>query len=370
MTVPRAAAFGALALGLALSGAACAPVPDNTAAVARGERGDAVGTIVARAMREGAVLGVQVAAARDCRVLVDRAYGYTDSERARPLRATDLMPIGSVTKSLTGALAHDLALQGTISEEARITAYLPVRAHAAGVTVRELETQTSGLAEYNTTGSRERLLGETARPAELRRALLASIDEAPGSARGRWHYSNSNYLLLGRIVEAATRRPLDESFDRLLRRLALPRGEIRYGYDVRGAAGHGYEFDGYSYRSAPADPAAWAAGAGGLAATARGLVDFDCAFFRHDAGAAALTAGAGRRAYRWGWYVERRPHHDAQLYHDGVNGGFRAVNLYVPRLRLAVAVIANTSTFDGRRVVQSIVEGSCEIVSSCARGAR
>ena len=314
-----------------------------------------IAVIVAHEMRDHAVLGVQVAAARGCRVLVDAAYGYADSERTRPLRRADLLPVGSVTKSFTGALAHDLALRGRMAEGATLDAYLPVRAHAASITIAELETQTSGLAEYNTAPSRERLLGESARPVVLDRDLLAFVDSAPLGPRGRWHYSNSNYLLLGRAVEAAAHRPLAKAYERLLRHLGLAPSAVRYGYDVHGAASDGYEFDGYSYRSAPADPVAWASSAGAISATARGLVDFDCALFRERAATMRFAAGSGERSYRWGWFIQRSRRGDVVLYHDGVNGGFRAVNLYVPRLRLAVAAIANTSTFDSRRVGRAIL---------------
>jgi CubicO group peptidase (beta-lactamase class C family) len=135
---------------------------------------------------------------------IERAYGLAEREAARPNTIDTRFNVGSITKTFTKVATLQLEEAGELSLDDPIDRHLPdiPRRLSEGVTVRQLLEHTSGLADYTRTGDFR------ARAAELRTIadhlpLLEEVtfDFEPGSGS---EYSNTNYLLLGAIVEALT----------------------------------------------------------------------------------------------------------------------------------------------------------------------
>jgi CubicO group peptidase (beta-lactamase class C family) len=131
--------------------------------------------------------------------------------RARPggLAPTPQTPflIGSLTKSFTALAVMQLCEAGKIDLDAPVQCYLPWfrvadPAASARITVRHLLTQTSGLP----TSAGEVILADfDQRPgASERQARALATLELAHPAGTAWEYSNSNYQLLGLIIEAAS----------------------------------------------------------------------------------------------------------------------------------------------------------------------
>ena len=85
----------------------------------------------------------------------DRSYtltaGYADKAKKVPMRASDIFPIGSMTKSYTAVLVMRLVAQGKIMLDAPVSKYLPGLLPAGKrITIRELLSHTSGLYDFAT----------------------------------------------------------------------------------------------------------------------------------------------------------------------------------------------------------------------------
>lgn len=179
--------------------------------------------------------------------------------------------VGSNTKTYTAVVVLQLVQEGLVDLDTPIEAYLPGLVHGEGVdgsniTVRQLLQHTSGLPDY-TTGIAtdiEKIQHAYMSPRDLLDlALVQAAHFAPGE---RWEYSNTNYLLLGLLIERMTQRPIfEEITDRIIEPLNLThtyfptvgeqgfRGEHPSGYHVSAA---GQQFD-----VSQLDPSwGWAAG--------------------------------------------------------------------------------------------------------------
>ncbi|MEI7033038.1 serine hydrolase domain-containing protein [Streptomyces pratensis] len=150
------------------------------------------------------------------------ASGVADLETGRPVGPGMRQRVGSVTKTFTAAAVLQQAERGRIRLDAPIGDYLPQTApgeRGRRITVRMLLNHTSGLAEYlpyafPSLGAWPSLpdLSPTSlddnRFCGFDRAELISMGVAapptgePGSTPGV--YSNTNYLLLGRLLEEVT----------------------------------------------------------------------------------------------------------------------------------------------------------------------
>jgi D-alanyl-D-alanine carboxypeptidase len=153
--------------------------------------------------------------------------GFAAVETQRPMTASRRYRIGSVTKSYVATtvlqLVEEERLALTDTVEQRLPGVLP---YGSRITVRQLLQHRSGVPDYfGATPLGDYLTGGPAAmrvwtPLDLV-GLVAAQPPAfePGSA---WGYSNTNYVLLGLIVERVTRRSLAAELDRrLLRPLAL-----------------------------------------------------------------------------------------------------------------------------------------------------
>jgi len=178
---------------------------------------------------------------------------------------------GSNTKTFTAVVVLQLAEEGLIRLDEPIETFLPGLVHGAGIdgaaiTVRQLLQHTSGLPDY-TTGiatDLEAIQHAYRSPRDLLDLALAQPARfAPGTS---WEYSNTNYLLLGILIERLTQRPVGEVItDRIIEPLDLTHtyfpavGE----QELRGDHPHGYHrgADGELADVSELDPSfGWAAG--------------------------------------------------------------------------------------------------------------
>ena len=112
-----------------------------------GERAAQLQAALERARSTFGVYGAQIAVSWDGSRTWSGASGVMRDGRTR-LGVDQPMVIGSVTKTFTAALVLQLAEEGRISLDASVAGYLPALALDPRITVRELLSHTSGLADF------------------------------------------------------------------------------------------------------------------------------------------------------------------------------------------------------------------------------
>ena len=168
-----------------------------------------------------------------------KSVGVADITSCDPLPADALFEIGSNTKMMTAAIIYQLQEEGVLSTSDLISQWVPEMAeiipNGEQITIDMLLTHTSGIYDYiNGTGNNGPLYaGATDRevltaaytPEELVELAVTSGEPyfAPGEA-GQWMYSNTGYILLGQIIEAATGKSYGENLEeRIFQPLGLAR---------------------------------------------------------------------------------------------------------------------------------------------------
>ena len=136
------------------------------------------------------------------------------------LNVDDPMLIGSVTKTFTAAIIFQLADEGRIDINAPTSAYLSNVRLVKGTTVRQLLSHTSGIADlYQPAlgilqGSPDTSLSSN--------GVLRPIGDNYFSPGDGYHYSNTNYYLLGLVIEHVTGRTVEQEIqDRFRAPMAL-----------------------------------------------------------------------------------------------------------------------------------------------------
>ena len=150
--------------------------------------------------------------------------GLADKATGQLMRPADRVHIGSITKTFVATVVLQLAAEGRLSLNDSVQKWLPgVIAghgyHPAQITIRQLLQQTSGLRDYTSDPrfQKPRALIRTWRPQQLVDIALRLGPPVHG-----WLYSNTNYILLGMIIQKVTgHSPITEIGRRILAPLSL-----------------------------------------------------------------------------------------------------------------------------------------------------
>ena len=162
------------------------------------------------------------------KVVFDKAYGYANLEWQTPMTTDAKLRIGSMTKQFTATAILLLEERGKLKTGDLIKTYLPdAPASWDKITINNLLTHTSGLPNYTSQPGFQTLMTQKATAKDVL-ALFRDkpLDFAPDSS---WAYSNSNYFLLGLIVEKASGQAYA---DFLKANILLPLHLDDTGYDL------------------------------------------------------------------------------------------------------------------------------------------
>ncbi|MDB5071470.1 MAG: pbpE 3 [Candidatus Eremiobacteraeota bacterium] len=345
----------AATLGAAVTPAAALAAPAMLSAAQRAPIEDAV----AKAMAAVGARGVSVSVARAGEIVYANGFGLRDVGANLAVEPDTIFPIGSITKQFTAAAIVLLVRDRRVDLDAKAADYVSLAPHGTEYTVRQLLQQTTGLADYlgapafRTTIATSKTITPEGLLALVGRAPLAF---PPGT---QFAYSNTNYVVLGMIVEAIARVPYGRFIQE---RIATPLGlaHLTYGPPPAGAnAARGYEAETGNTAVTPWTPQATYA-AGALYATPADLVRWDEAFFGGrllDAKSVALLTtppqlpGGTHTTYAMGWLRETLDGHPL-IWHNGGVIGANTRNAYFPDDRISVVVFANTVGFDETRIVR------------------
>ncbi|HEV3293792.1 MAG TPA: serine hydrolase domain-containing protein [Streptosporangiaceae bacterium] len=270
-----AAALAVIISALVAAGPAVASVPAGTPAAQATFR-----AALQRIVDDG-VPGVIGLARRGDR-LVTAASGLADVATGRPMTTGDRVRVGSLTKTMVSTVVLQLVAEDRLRLSDSVARWLPGLVPGGGaITLRELLQHTSGIFDYTSDpGFLPAVAADPARvwrPAELVRIAVAHPPLFPPGTS--FAYSNTDYILLGLVVEAATGEPLGSE---LQNRIFIPLGlrGTSLPYDdvtLPGPYAHGYLLNqpgapGPVDVTAVSPSIAWAAG--GIVSTAGDLARF------------------------------------------------------------------------------------------------
>lgn len=133
------------------------------------------------------------------------ASGASDLEGRTPLAPDERFPAYSITKTLTAVVALRLAEARVLALDAALHDWLPEIEWSQQVSLRQLLGHTAGVPNYSVIESQVRALAESPGQAWnfdtfVRETCQRGLDFEPGKG---WSYSNTGYMLLKRVLEAA-----------------------------------------------------------------------------------------------------------------------------------------------------------------------
>jgi len=323
---------------------------------------NAIDTYVEQQRRRLKIPGISLAIVAGDQIVHLRGFGRTRPGGEAPGPQTAFY-IGSLTKSFTALAVMQLVEAGQVEPEAPLQHYLPWfrladPQAAAQITVRHLLHQTSGL------------------PTSAGETILADFDPCPGAAERQaralatlklahavgaaWEYSNSNYQLLGLVVEAASGQTYaDYIQEHILNPLAMRHTTASPAAASPNSLAVGHQFwFGHPVAVPHMTVPSGALAAGGLSSSAEDMARYLMAMLNSghcgegqmlsSAGLQALQRGAADvkafgmslGQYGMGWFVDKLG--PAKLvWHSGTLPHFGAFMALLPEQELGVVLLFN-----------------------------
>lgn len=316
---------------------------------------------VAEANIEGAVL-----VARDGEPIYRAAFGLANREWQVENTPDTRFRIASMTKSFTAVLVMQLVQEGLIDLEAPFKTYLPSYPSENGdrITVRQLLTHRSGIPHYaELPGWRDGRFRPDITPEDFIAVFAARpLNFEPGSER---RYSNSNFYLLGLIIEKLRGMPYGQALEKhILTPAGMTESGDFSGGEVIANLAADYMRNGEEISCAPKSAPYCASGyvnmdlfraTGSLHSNVDDLLKWDQALYAE----AILTDESKAILFNaedpFAWSVGALPLDDEGrtvdviAYNGGING-YTSLIVRFPKARDTVIVLANNGTSYGTLV--------------------
>ncbi|HVP90143.1 MAG TPA: serine hydrolase domain-containing protein [Terriglobales bacterium] len=317
---------------------------------------------IASELEARGLVGLSAAVMIDGKIVLAKGYGRAAVGGATATAETPFA-IGSITKQFTCACILKLAEAGKLQVTDKVAKYYPGLTRAADITLLDLMNHVSGYHDYYPLDFVDRPMAKPIEADELiRRFAGRPLDFEPGS---RYSYSNTGFVILGRVVEKVSGRPFGRFLtEEVLAPLGLSHTFYEPDPNMPGLA------QGYTTFATgdpePATPEArdWIAAAGAIYSTAADLAAWDLALMTGKllkptsyalmTGMRQLTDGR-TSFYGCGLALSFRNRRFV-LSHGGAVEGFVASNLAVPSTRSAAVLLSNYSGGGPSAIFDKLVE--------------
>ena len=290
-------------------------------------------------------------------VVFSKAYGFADEENKIEATNTTKYKIGSITKTFTATIIMQLIEEKKLRLESKLTKFYPKVQNAEKISIYDLLHHRTGIKDYI---NQDSLSVEDFATNDLKTVIYNKINNyesifEPGS---QFLYSNSNYYLLGGIIEKLTKESYASNVEnRIIKKLGLkntyyPNDKI----DSSKKESYSYIFNGTNWEKAPEWGNNVAFAAGEIMSTPDDLTEFMFALFN-----GKLVKNTSLEAMKdlkdgYGIALMQFPFGERKFYgHTGGIENFRAVVGYYPIDNVGVSLIVNGDNFNRNDIMIGIL---------------
>jgi CubicO group peptidase (beta-lactamase class C family) len=323
--------------------------PVGVRAQGAGVKAEELDSIIRKAVVDKQLIGVSVGVMENGKVILAKGYGVRDIASKAAVTPSTMFAIGSVTKQFTCSAMLMLAEQHKLSLKDPVSKYFPNLTRAKDITLIDLGGHLSGYRDYYPLDFVDQ---EMQKPQTVD-AIITEYATRPldFEPRSRYSYSNTGFLILGRVIEKVSGQPFGSV---LSTRIFQPLNLSRTAYEPKmSGADMARGYTSFALADPfPADPeaAGWAGPAGAIWSTPTDLLAWDRSLLDRkllsDSSYKVLTTPQrltdGRSSgYGCGEGVNDRGL-GVVLSHGGAVSGFVAQNTVIPSTRSAVVVLSNS----------------------------
>jgi CubicO group peptidase (beta-lactamase class C family) len=283
---------------------------------------------------------------QDGMLLLNKGYGFKNIKDSLPNEPNTIFQLGSLTKQFTAAAILKLQENKKLSIQDKLSKYFPDYPKGDSITVEHLLTHTSGI--YNYTNDPTFMQLEATKPISQEKMLALfkkkPLDFSPGS---KWSYSNSGYMLLGYIIEKASKKPYEQYIRKsIFKPLKMNSSGFDFAHSTNPDKATGYDIImGKESKESPAVDSSVSYAAGAIYSTTGDLYKWHNGLL----GDKILQKASLEKAltpyknkYGYGWSIDTLNGKKLAL-HDGGIFGFNTFLVRVPEDNILIVLLNNVS---------------------------
>lgn len=289
-------------------------------------------------------------------VVFDKAYGFADVESKIEATPNTKYKIGSITKTFTAAMIFQLIEEKKLTLDTKLYKFYPKIKNAEKITIGHLLGHKSGI--YNFTNE-ENFISEVVHPIS-KESMLAKLAnfEPVFEPNTKAEYSNSNYILLGYILERITKKTYAENLNnRIITKIGLKNTSYFNTINAADQEVFSYELnDQKKLEKIKEWDASQADAAGALQSTSADLTLFIQALFEEKIINKSSLAEMIKLDDGYGKGIFAAPFGDRTFYtHNGGIEGFTSTLGYYPKEKLGFSILMNFDNYSMNELVVSLL---------------
>lgn len=279
-------------------------------------------------------------------VVYSRAIGYSFISGNEKLSATDQTKyrIGSISKMFTATMIFQLIEDGKLNLTTTVDKYFPQLPNANKITISNLLNHRSGL--HNFTEDPDILTWMTQPKTQDEMLAIISKSKVDFQPNEKFSYSNSNYVVLGYIIEKASKQTFAKYLsNKITSKIGLSNTYVGAKTDTKKNESFSYRFLN-GWEQAPETDMSIPGGAGSLVSTPADLTKFIESLFSLKLVSNSsllqmktITDGYGMGMFQMPFYTKRA------YGHNGAIDGFASNLVYFPEDSLALAYCTNGQVY-------------------------
>ncbi len=284
-----------------------------------------------------------------------KVVGFSDVEKQQKANMNTRYRVGSVSKTFTAVLIMKAVEDKKISLDQKLSDFYPEIPNAGKITIEQLLQHRTGIQNLTNKAEFAEYYTKPQTEADLINTIKKyASDFEPGS---KHEYSNSNYILLGFILEKVYKKPYAELIkDKIVKPLKLTLTGVGEKIDTSKNQAESYLYANENYHRLPETDMSVPAGAGNITSTPTELITFITGL---EQGKLIKKSNVDKMknfidGYGYG-LVKLPDDSNSGFGHNGVIDGFISAVFYFPDEKLAVSYTINQADMDTDEIFEKMM---------------
>lgn len=311
-------------------------------------------------------------------VAFNKAYGYADVEKNIKADRLTRYKIGSISKTFTAVMVMQLVEEKKLTLQTKLNRFYPKVKNADKISIYDLLHHRTGIVDYiNQDSTFHKVLDKKHSKEDILK-VITSYEPVfePGS---KYQYSNSNFFILGCIIEKLTKKSYAENLqNRIVKKAELGTYENKTEMTAKGAVtnkvfvpttyykeeatntankeSYSYYFDGTNWVKSLENHNSIPFASGGITSTTADLTKFIYALFNGKLVNQASLDQMKEIKEGYGKALIQFPFGERRFYgHGGRIENFSSMLGYYPTEKLSFSLISNGDNFVQNDIIIGIL---------------
>lgn len=299
------------------------------------------------------------------KAVLDQSYGKADKQNDIPFSNDILFPVGSMTKSMTAISILQLEEQGKLSVKDPVSKYFPELPNSDKVTIHQLLNHSSGYVDFFETPE----IRKSYTKSHTDKEIVSSFAEKPlvSDPGEKFAYINSDYYLLGKIIEKVSGENYNSYIEKNIFKLAgLDHTFVMNQETMRNVKVKGYEDGELAQQIHPSLLLA----SGNVLSTKEDMAKYLSAIEsnklltpeqKEKMVSSSIKVNPFGIGYGYGWYTANGPisFNEKEYVHGGSLPGLRVGVSHYPEKDLSIIIFSN---FDSEWNYSPLMNGIASII--------